>query len=150
MRDNAVMKSGGRSYSIRIKETAAKGVTFGFRGGVRVVRASIHLATNKSGEAATNSLDLKGWLAGSVGRFGLVLFNRGGQPAALSSHLNVPPPPRMFSSQSSFFATKPPSRRRLRLKFRLLFARFSGTAAAAKPDYGQLRMDLARTRKPFL
>ena len=57
---------------------------------------------------------------------------------SLSPHLNVPR--RMFSSQSSFFAMKPP-RRRLRLKFRLLFARFSG-AAAAKPDYGQLRMDL--------
>ena len=58
---------------------------------------------------------------------------------SLSPHLNVPR--RMFSSQSSFFAMKPP-RRRLRLKFRLLFARFSGAAAAAKPDYGQLRMDL--------
>ena len=52
-RDNAVMKSGGRSYSIRIMEGGdcgcggGKGVTFGFRSGV--VRPSGHKQKRRTG-----------------------------------------------------------------------------------------------------
>lgn len=65
MRDNAVMKSGGRSYSIRIKETAAKGVTFGFRGGVRV---RVHPFGHKQKRRSGNKFSRFKGLAGRVGR----------------------------------------------------------------------------------